>query len=328
MEISRLENLPPPPGIINSIRAGFDSIAGHIGAIFLPLFLNVFLWLGPRLKMDALYQSIKGDMIRTWQLLGISAEQIQLMMTQNDVTSASLNLFSLLRTLPIGTSSLFPFRGVESTPLGEPTAWQVSVLTFPFWIMLLVFIGWILGAFYFRAVALVAVPDDNKEQIHIMNAVLQTIFISIFCGILFIILAPFLTLILGFAFQLSGILATMLVLFLSLISMWMIVPIFFLPHGVFVFQQNVFSAMKSSFNLARFTLPNSSMFVLTVFILAFGLNFLWRIPETNSWLMLIGIFGHSFVTTALLAGSFIYYRDMTSWATTVLEKLKPSAKTT
>lgn len=325
MEISRLENLPPPPGIMSSIRAGFDTIASHIGAIFLPLFLNVFLWLGPRLKMDALYQSIKGDMIRTWQLLGISAEQIQLMMTQNDATSATLNLFSLLRTLPIGTSSLFPFRGVESTPLGEPTAWQVSVLSFPFWMMLLVFIGWILGAFYFRAVALVAVPDD-KEQLHLLNAILQTILISIFCGILFIIFAPFLTLILGLAFQLSGILAIFLVLILSLTSMWVIVPIFFLPHGVFVFQQNVFNAMKSSFNLARFTLPNSSMFVLTVFILAFGLNFLWRMPDSDSWLMLIGIFGHSFVTTALLAGSFIYYRDMTSWATTVLEKLKANKK--
>lgn len=325
MEISRLENLPPPPGIINSIRAGFDSVASHMGAIFLPLFLNMFLWLGPRLKMDALYQSIKGDMIRTWQLFGVSAEQIQLMMTQNDETSSTLNLFSLLRTLPIGTSSLFPFRGIESTPLGEPTAWQVSALTFPFWMMLLVFIGWILGAFYFRAVALVAVPDD-KENLHLVNAILQTIFISIFCGILFVFFAPIISVVLGLAFQLSGILAIFLVLILSFTSMWVIVPIFFLPHGVFVFQQNVFNAMKSSFNLARFTLPNSSMFVLTVFILAFGLNFLWRIPDSDSWLTLVGIFGHSFVTTALLAGSFIYYRDMTWWATTVLEKIKSSKK--
>jgi hypothetical protein len=325
MEISRLENLPPPPGIINSIRAGFDSVANHIGAIFLPLFLNVFLWLGPRLKMDALYQSIKGDMIRTWQLLGISAEQIQLMMIQNDETSATLNLFSLLRTLPIGTPSLFPFRGIDSTPLGEPAVWQVNALNFPFWMMLLVFVGWILGAFYFRAVALVATPDD-KEQIHIVNAILQTIFISIFCGILFIIFAPFLTLILGLVFQLSRILAIFLVLILSFTSIWVIVPIFFLPHAVFVFQRNIFGAIKSSFNFARFTLPNSSLFVLTTAILAFGLNFLWRIPKTDSWLMLIGIFGHSFVTTALLASSFIYYRDMTAWATTVLEKLKSNKK--
>jgi hypothetical protein len=108
--------------------------------------------------------------------------------------------------------------------------------------------------------------------------------------------------------------------------MWVIVPIFFLPHGVFVFHQNVFRAIASSFNLARFTLPNSSMFVLTVFLLAYGLNFLWSIPAEDSWLTLVGILGHSFVTTALLAGSFIYYRDMSVWVKTVLEKLRPAAK--
>jgi hypothetical protein len=39
---------------------------------------------------------------------------------------------------------------------------------------------------------------------------------------------------------------------------------------------------------------------------------------------LLGIFGHSFVTTALLAASFIYYRDMSAWLQIVLERLRSS----
>jgi hypothetical protein len=74
--------------------------------------------------------------------------------------------------------------------------------------------------------------------------------------------------------------------------------------------------------MMRFTLPTSSMFVLTVFLLTFGLNFLWSIPPEDSWMTLLGIFGHAFVTTALLAGSFIYYRDMNIWLQTVIEKLR------
>lgn len=325
MEISRLENLPPPPGIINSIRAGFDTIASHIGAIFFPLALNIFMWLGPRLKLEDLYRSIKGDMLQTWQLFGISAEQIQLMAEQNDAMTSTLNLFSLLRTLPIGISNLFPFRGIDSTPLGEPAVWQVSGLTFPLWLMLLTFVGWVLGALYFRAVAWVAVPDE-KQAIHPLSAVFQTIIISILCGVLFIIFAPVASIGLTLVSQLGSLFTILVVLVLSFVSMWIVVPIFFLPHGVFVFQQNVFRSIVSSFNMARYTLPNSSLFVLTVFILAFGLNFLWRIPDTDSWLTLVGIFGHSFVTTALLAGSFIYYRDMTVWVQAVLEKLKPNVK--
>jgi hypothetical protein len=39
-------------------------------------------------------------------------------------------------------------------------------------------------------------------------------------------------------------------------------------------------------------------------------------------LTLLGIFGNSFVTTALLAGSFVYYRDMNIWLQNVIEHLK------
>ena len=67
MEVSRIENLPPPPGIINSIKAGFDAIASHVTAILMPLLLNLLLWLGPRLQMDTLFKSIEGDMVRFWQ---------------------------------------------------------------------------------------------------------------------------------------------------------------------------------------------------------------------------------------------------------------------
>jgi hypothetical protein len=81
--------------------------------------------------------------------------------------------------------------------------------------------------------------------------------------------------------------------------------------------------MITSLQMTRFTLPTSSMFVLTVFLLSFGLNFLWSIPPQDSWITLLGIFGHSFVTTALLAGSFIYYRDMNSWLQAAIERLRP-----
>lgn len=44
-------------------------------------------------------------------------------------------------------------------------------------------------------------------------------------------------------------------------------------------------------------------------------------------MFLVGILGHAFVTTALLAASFIYYRDMSVWLHALLKKLKPGAAT-
>lgn len=323
MEVSRIENLPPPPGIINSIKAGFDTIASHITAILMPLILNLFMWLGPRLQMSALFNSIKNEVVGIWQKGGVPAEDIQRVLDFYNSTIPNINLFWILRTLPIGISSLLLPHGASTTPLGIPSILQVSALNFLGWLFLLTLVGWIGGGLYFRSVAWIAVPTEERA-INIFSDIAQTILVSITSGILLMVIGMPLLLILFLVIQLNAVLANLFVLFVSLGSMWVIVPIFFWPHGIFVKKQNFIASILSSIQLTRFTLPTSSLFVLTVFLLSFGLNFLWNIPPENSWMTLFGIFGHSFVTTALLAASFIYYRDMNVWLQSVIEKLRPN----
>jgi hypothetical protein len=324
MDVSRIENLPPPPGIISSIKAGFDAIASHITAILLPLLLNLFLWLGPRLRLDALYKSLETDMVTIWQAGQIPAEDIQRMLELYDQASRSFNLFGLLRTLPVGISSLFTTNQITfATPLGNPSDMQVTGLNLPLWIFLLTLVGWIGGAFYFRNVAWAALTEKVSTA-PVFRIVVQTILLSILCNLILLAIAVPVFLILFVAMQINAFLANLIVLFIALGSVWIIVPLFFWAHGVFLDRQNVLTSMWSSIQLTRFTLPTSSLFVLTVFLLSYGLSFLWRIPSLDSWLTLLGIFGHSFVTTALLAASFIYYRNMTLWVQAVLEKLRPN----
>jgi hypothetical protein len=100
------------------------------------------------------------------------------------------------------------------------------------------------------------------------------------------------------------------------------VPLFFTPHGIFVRRQNAFGSIMSSLRMSRFTLPTSSMFVLCVFLLSRGLDYLWLVPPKNSWLTVVGIAGHSFISTTLLSASFIYYRDMTNWLQNVYARFQ------
>jgi hypothetical protein len=322
MNVSRIENLPPPPGIINSIKVGFDIVATHITAILLPLLLNLFLWLGPRLRMDALFDSVKADVLSIWKSGGIPAEDIQRAMDLYEKIIPRINLFWIIHTLPIGISSLFLPQGASRTPLGDPIIWQVSALSLLGWIFFLTLFGWIGGGLYFRSVAYLAMANKDIQPLGVFRAILQTVLISISWGILFVMISVPTFLILAVVLQLSSFIANLIILFLSLASMWVIVPLFFWPHGVFLKQQNAFTSILSSLQMMRFTLPTSSLFVLTVFLLTFGLNFLWSIPPEDSWMTLLGIFGHSFVTTALLAGSFVYYRDMNIWLQSVIEKLR------
>jgi hypothetical protein len=322
MDVSKTENLPPPPSIINSIKAGFDIIATHITAILLPLLLNLFLWLGPRLRMDALFNSIKADVISIWKSGGIPAEDIKRAMDLYENTIPRINLFWIFHTIPIGISSLFLPQGVSQTPLGNPAILQVNAASLLGWIFLLTLFGWVGGGMYFRSVAWLAMADTDFQSLSVLRSIVQTILVSISWGILSVVIGVPVFLVLAVVLQFSAFIANLLILFLSLASMWVIVPLFFWPHGIFIKQQNVITSILSSVQMMRFTLPSSSLFVLTVFLLTFGLNFLWSIPPENSWMTLVGIFGQSFVTTALLAGSFIYYRDMNIWLQGMIEKLR------
>jgi hypothetical protein len=324
MNVSKIENLPRPPGIITSIRAGFDIVATHITAILLPLLLNLFLWLGPRLRMDALFNSIKDNVISIWKTSGISAADIQRAMDLYENTIPRINLFWVFHTIPIGVSSLFLPQKISQTPLGDPAILQVNAASLLGWIFLLTLLGWIGGGLYFRSVAWLAMANKDARPMSISRAIVQTILISILWGILSVIIGVPVFLVLAVVLQFSAIIANLLVLVLSLASMWVIVPLYFWPHGIFIKQQNVLTSILSSVQMMRFTLPTSSLFVLTVFLLTFGLNFLWSIPPENSWMTLLAIFGHSFVATALLAASFVYYRDMNIWLQSVIEKLRPN----
>src|SRR6266542_4285869 len=278
MDVSKTANLPPPPGIINSIKAGFDIIATHITVILLPLFLNLFLWLGPRLRMDALFNSVKADMLSIWKTGGISAADIQNAMNLYEQIIPKINLFWILHTIPIGISSLFLPQELSQTPLGNPVIWQVSMPGLLGWIFLLTLFGWVGGGLYFRSVAELTLANTNVQSLGVFHAIVQTILVSVLWGILSVVVGVPVFLVLALILQLNSFIANLIVLFLSLASMWVVVPLFFWPHGIFIKQQNVITSILSSIQMMRFTLPTSSMFVLTVFLLSFGLNFLWSIP--------------------------------------------------
>src|SRR5512140_2112621 len=103
------QTLPPPPGIIGSLRAGFDTVAAHITVILMPLALDVLLWLGPRVAVDHLAQAGIQSLGMLYANAGLKPADIQtalasytkFLQTSNLQT---FNLLGILRTFPIGIS--------------------------------------------------------------------------------------------------------------------------------------------------------------------------------------------------------------------------------
>jgi hypothetical protein len=326
MDAPRLEPLPPPPGVIGSLKAGFDTVSTHLTAILLPLALDLLLWLGPRLSVKDYYQSILPEVLESWRALGFSAAQIQAAVEgyRSQITHLdSLNLLALLRTFPIGITSLLSGPAPALTPFGQPRILQVGPLGNIFALFLLVvLLGWLGGAVYYRWVASLVVQDGKPIR---GGALWQSFTLSVLAAIVMVIVGLPVFLILYVLNAISPLIGQGVLLFFGFLCMWLVVPLFFAGHGIFIRSQNVFASILSGVQMARFSLPNSSVFVLSVIFISIGLNYLWSIPRPDSWMLLVGIIGHAFITTALLAASFIYYRDMTSWLQSVFERLQAGA---
>jgi hypothetical protein len=315
--------IPPPPGVINAIKAGMDVISSHLSSLLLPLALDSLLWFGPRL-------SVKNIMTATFDKVVASNVQNNLPVTEllakKDVLIeqlSQLNLLAVLRTFPVGIPSLLSGTLTVANPLRAQSVIEVgSEGSMVGWTFLLMFLGWTLGGLYFNWVSIVT--GGNERKLGYGRAVLQTLLFSLIFAMATLIVGMPILLLLSFLGTIAPVISQVAIFVLALLSAWIVVPIFFAPHGIYLRGENAFHSIYASLRLARFTLPTSSMFVLAVFIISQGLNYLWAVPTDNSWMRVVGIAGHAFVTTTLLAASFIYYRDLNTWLEIVFERLKPN----
>ncbi|MCJ7724280.1 MAG: hypothetical protein MUP03_09115 [Anaerolineales bacterium] len=323
MDRQQANTLPPPPGVIKSLRAGFDTVANHIVAILLPIGLDLLLWLGPRLRLKQLLQPLIAQFNAFPTGNAFSLTDIQRAQDVWKQFADQFNLLSILRTLPIGVSSLMSGSMPIRTPLGEPAVMQVSsFISLIGWLGVIIVAGWIGGSLYYYWISAIILNREQDQVTSSWKAILQTILLSVTWLIILCIVGFPAAIIFSILFVISPFLAQVAVFILALVALWLIVPVFFSPYGIFIRQQDAFRSIVSSIQMTRFTLPTSSLFVLAVFVIGQGFNLLWSVPDAASWMTLIGIAGHAFITTALLAASFIYYRDMNAWLKTVLERLQ------
>lgn len=324
MQAPRLEvqTIPPPPGIIGSLRTGFDAIAANISVILMPLALDLFLWLGPRVHMDVLTQPVLQQVSSLAASSGAQPDSVQAGLDVYRQFFSEFNLLAILRTFPIGVFSLMSGRLPADTPFGSPAVIEIgSALGLLGLLVVLTVAGWLLGGLYFRWVAALVIQEPPATGRAVMQSLLYS---TVWSAVVWMLGMPLLF-VMVVLFSINTLLGEAVLLLMAFLSLWLIVPVFFSPHGIFVGRQNALASFLGGFQLTRFTLPTTSLFVLTVVLIGIGLNLLWSVPAVDSWLALVGFFGHAFITTALLASSFVYYHDMTSWLQTVLAHLRAGA---
>ena len=327
MKTQNSDIFPTPPRLFRTLVAGFDTITNHISLLLLPIGLDLLIWLSPRMRLKALIDAAVGDLMSQSLLIAPDPETREVLTAAQELWTLAGEHFNIivgLRSYPVGIPSLMSSILPLETPLGKPAFIEVNSFFGGVGLFtLFTLLGLTLGTIFYNAVAQAAISNEIKWRSLLKDwpwLSLQVIFLALTWFAIFV----------GVSIPASCIVSLVALgniafgqcafLLFGGFLIWIVFPMLFSTHGIFVNRQKVWPSIKQGIHITRLTLPTTSLFFICVLLLTQILDFLWRIPPVDSWLMLIGLAGHAFVTTGLLSASFIYYRDADQWISS-LQKL-------
>ena len=315
------------PSIIQALKAGFNTIAKKPDLILIPIILDLFLWFGPVWRVDHVFAPF---IQRITNLAGI--ESVEISSVFNDFQAilgeilANLNLAITLRTLPIGVPSLMVSKPSFLNPLGHPLtiSLETNAQFLGFWLLFLL-AGFFLGSLYFENISKQVIqPVDGKFKA-LMESFLQIILMPILLLFVLIILSIPLMILITLVTLISPAISQFILLMALFFIVWSILPLIFTPHAIFLYKQNLMAAMITSIKVVRLNMSKTSWFILAAILLIEGLNYLWRSPNVDNWFLFIGIFGHAFIVSAVIAASFHYFLDATKFSQSIINQSLKSA---
>ena len=307
---------PAPISVFKALSTGFDRVTARPALLLPPLLLDLLLWLGPRLGIRR--------MIETWgeqvfdpavvdPMLTEQAKAVQMMMAE---LARRFSLVIGLSAAPGGVPSLMAGRLPLDSPMGSmpPVQIESPLAALGMWLGFIV-LGLGIGAAFNRLVAIqVAAPQPTAPVGRIwarfigMTAALYLALVGI--GLVLLVVAA-----------LAALITPMLSFFLVMggvgLLFWLIVYLAFTPHGIVRYNFGLVRAMAESMLVVRFNLLAALGFLAASSLIGSAANLVWVMPREDSWLTMLAVVGHAFVSAMLLTGSYAFYQGRHEWMTSI-----------
>lgn len=311
------------PSVIQALLSGFNIIANKPYLILLPVLLDLFLWFGPGWRIDEYFKPLIQGFSNLPGLNSPDYSEVILafQVFWQDVLS-QFNLAITLSTLPIGVPSLMSGAVAFVNPLGQSTVFELTsnLQILAIWLTF-VAIGYSLGNLYFQNISTEVLPAPKKPTVKsFLWSFLQIVMMPILLIIVLFILSIPILLIISLVTVLSPAISDFVIFIIAILLLWVIMPLVFTPHSIYLYKQNLISAMMTSISVVKVSMGQTSWFLLACYILIRGFNILWKAPASDSWFLLVGILGHAFIVSAVIAASFYYFVDATKFTQTIVNK--------
>lgn len=316
------------PKIIQALLSGFNTIANKPYLMLLPIILDLFLWFGPAWRVDAFFKPLIQGLSG---LPGMDAvEYVEIFESYQATWLESISNFNLafsLRTLPIGIPSLMASKPPFLNPLGRPLVFSLETngQILGVWLLFML-VGYFLASIYLKNISSQVITTNQDGSLKsLMRSFLQIILMPIMLLIIFLILSIPVLLVISLITMISPAIGQFVIVIAGVVLIWVIMPLIFTPHGIFLYKQNLIAAMMTSISVVRTSMGKTAWFILVSFILVQGMDYLWQAPDVNNWLLIVGILGRAFIVSAVIAASFHYFIDATEFTQAIMNKKMESA---
>lgn len=282
-------------GVIDIIAAGFTSAAKQWWAMSIPIVLDLYLWLGPRLSPQPFIKQILSKMP---------------LPEGSQVLLGGMNLFSLL------SSSLLRVPSTGGAETAAPAFVQPAVLVVDDglsllgWVLLLFSSGLFLGSLYLVLLAQPLMPMGGRGRLRQAGALwLRAICLVffLFAGAIIVGLPATLTI------TLASLISPLLAQAVSLASLAFLIGIafylFFTIEAMVISEVGPLRAAWNSITVVRRNPWSAVGFIILINIIGLGLLRVWRSLGGTAWGEVLAILGNAFVGSGLVASSLLYYRD-------------------
>lgn len=298
----------PLPGIWATIAAGFDLTAKNVWVLLVPVLLDLFLWLGPRLSFNQLLHNMMG----IWQSDPLLTQFLDMVPLES---LGQTNLWATLSVPLIGVPTLMTGVAPVQTPLLPDVVELGSYVELVVAFLALTVLGLLLTAVYFGSVATAVRRQDaiglqlvrvlrRSPQLWLQLLLLALLYLALVLAIYLMTLPV--VVILGF-FGSALLVVAMMVQFMMMI--WAAVYWFFVPHALVLNGRPLTRAVVESLQLVQRFLAPTMLLILVVLGLQQVMNWLMVLADDGSWLTGISLVAHAFVCTGLVTATFLFYRD-------------------
>ena len=302
------EEITSKPGVLATIAQGFDLTSKHPWLLLLPALLDIFYWLGPRLSLQPLIAQLVALAPQEGPIVAYSAMLLEL--------APRTNLFTTLTVRFIGVPALMVGVAPAVTPLSprvfELTSWAVLAGLLAAFALL----GLLLTAVYYTLIVSALRRQDQSgppppaawaQQVGRTWIRLVGLMLVFIVNVL-VVYTP-LAIVGGLLMLLNSFLGLMVLMIGPVLIFWLVVLMSLAPAGVAVNGRPLWPALVESVRLVYANWIPTLTLLLAIVAISTLLDWLLVLADTGGWLTLANIFGHAFVSTALAAALFIFYRD-------------------